>query len=105
LFKSYVDEGLTPIAKAKETLSDNEKLKKVVRKGINPVLQPPEVYSDRHDGKHPRYHRDVYSRNTILMLLKGIDGFTKDEHGEIIATTHAENLLGKFIDFVVIKES
>lgn len=105
LFKFYVDEGLALIAEAKETLSDNEKLKKVVLKDINLDLQPLEVYLDRHDRKATSYHRDIYSRNTMLKLLKGIDGFIKDEHGEIIVTTHAESLLGKFIDFVVIKES
>ncbi|WP_281558897.1 hypothetical protein [Thalassomonas sp. RHCl1] len=105
LFKSYIDEGLAPIAEAKETLSDKEKLKKVARKGITPAWIRPERYPDKYDGSPPHYSRALYRRNTILRLLKGIDGFIKDESNEIIPTPHAENLLSKFIDFVVIKES
>ncbi|ATC95053.1 hypothetical protein [Pseudoalteromonas tunicata] len=113
LFESYIDDGLVPVAEAKETLSDKEKLKKVVRKGLNPEARSHERHPERHDGRypdrydrsHPDYQRVVYRRAAIYRLLKGVDGFIKDENNEIMPAPHAEDLLGKFIDFVVIKES
>lgn len=110
LFELYIDEGLALIAEAKEILSDQKKLKNITWKALNPENNLHKEYfednkqNDRHNIKYYNHPGVVRYRNSVLNLLKGIDGFTKDANNEILPTPDAERLLGKFIDFVVIKE-
>lgn len=105
LFEAYVEDGLAPIAETKEILSDKEKLKKIVIKGKSERRRPSDRHPDRLDERHSRDPRRYYRRATIYRLLNSIEGFSENENNEIISNPNIEKLLGKFIDFVVIKES
>jgi hypothetical protein len=48
---------------------------------------------------------NVYRRTRVKRLLKRMGALTKNNSDEVIVNEKIEVILGKFIDFVIIKES
>ena len=111
IFSTYVYEGLAPLAEAKEALSDKSSWKRILRKGSQHIesdadyQQSPATKLIFEQDERIYTPASPYRRYRSTKLLKKIGALTKSEDGQIQINKNVEVALGKFIDFVVIKES
>lgn len=111
IFITYIDNGLSPLAKAKEALMDERKWDSIVRRGkpksiidddnatsqVEKLMFEPVIYEDVYTSRYRSY-------STEKLIVK-IEALTRSSEGNINLDKNVETALSKFIDFVVIKES
>jgi hypothetical protein len=110
IFSNYIKNGLAPLAKAKEALSDEKKWERIIKRGKTktkisedslPYPGAPLVFNDaQKEG-----FTSPYNLFSIEKLIVKIEALTKSEDDQISLDKNVELALSKFIDFVVIKES
>lgn len=110
IFEHYIEEGLAPLAKAKESLSDEKKWERIVKRGKTrvKVSKEPSLPTEAPLGSNNNHMEGFTSRYnmfSIEKLIVKIEALTKSDDGQINLDKDVERALSKFIDFVVIKES
>lgn len=109
IFSTYVSDGLSPLAEAKEALADKSNWNRLLQDESNDIEaneyipQGPATRlifeQDDQIESGPRYRTYRAAR-----LIREIGALTKSEDNQININESVESGLSKFIDFVVIKE-
>jgi hypothetical protein len=87
------------LAEAKEAISDKKNWERI----LNCKITPEELDADSR--QRPVSQLIFEQNDRSARLFRKIDIFTKSEDGQIELNEEIELTLGKFIDFVVIKDS
>lgn len=110
IFESYIEDGVYPLAQAKEVLSDESYLIKMLNyketgektdQSLPPLPTGTQVALDNISDHIMTVRKYVRS----MELLKKMGAIAKTEGDIYSISNEVESILGKFIDFVVIKES
>ncbi|MCF7487106.1 hypothetical protein [Vibrio sp. A2-1] len=107
IFDTYISDGLSPLAEAKEMLTDKDSWQKTFKRGSSRSMENDEnsFNSAEMNVIEKAERSSPYSMFQSEKLIKQIGALTKSDEDEIILDVSAELALSKFIDFVVIKES
>ncbi len=110
IFSTYINDGLSPLAEAKEALSDKRNWGRLLQRenkdpeAVENIPQSPArqliFEQDERIASGP-----LYRKHRAARLIRKIGALTKSEDNQININESVESGLSKFIDFVVIKES
>ena len=110
VFESYIEDGLSSLAEAKEVLAKRSNLIKYLdnEKSTTENNDITSVASEtgfiNEDIERQNISPKVYRRTRVKRLLKKMGALTKNESDDVIVNEKIELILSKFIDFVIIKE-
>lgn len=104
VFEIYVDVGLTPLVRARELLANGEVLKEKLehyqRLGLTNNREM--IFPDDQDHfANPV----ILNRNAAARVIAKAEIAKIDDEGNVQVDTQKEKFLGKFIDYITIKES
>lgn len=110
IFSTYISDGLSPLAEAKEALADKRNWNRLLQKESNdaeaiehlPQSPATRLIFEQEDSVEPGPR---YRKYRAARLIRKIGALTKSEDNQININESVESGLSKFIDFVVIKES
>jgi hypothetical protein len=111
VFDAYIEDGLSLLAEAKEVLANRSNLikyldnEKATTENSNNAAVAPVSRLVYEDMERQNISPNVYRRTRVKRLLKRMGALTKNNSDEVIVNEKIEVILGKFIDFVIIKES
>lgn len=110
IFDHYIEEGLAPLAKAKESLSDEKQWARIIKRGkerikVSDESIPPSGLSPVSNDTNKEGFTSRYNMFSIEKLIVKIEALTESSDDQICVDKDVERALSKFIDFVVIKES
>ncbi|MDT4329434.1 hypothetical protein ACQE3D_06335 [Methylomonas sp. MS20] len=109
IFEYYTRDGLAPLVRARELLGDAEKLKSAlenIKNNQKTESRNELIFIDDNDflENHGRSHV-ILNRGIAISILKKTAIAKIDQNGSIQIDSPKEKFLGKFIDYITIKES
>lgn len=111
IFSTYMDDGLATLAEAKEELSDKKNWERIFSRKITTSRldveqhQSPATKLMFEQSEREERNPSLYRKYRSQKLIRKIGVLIKAEDGQIEINEKIELALGKFIDFVVIKDS